>query len=186
MYSPGAMNNAANSIALPQGFWRDQIIREDGSTFDSGWHKNQIQNDYAKILTSFLFIPNTPTNAFQYIVIGQGDVTWNNTAPIQSPSHTTLWSEFYRKAITTTHTTYRDPQANFIAAGSPTNVIQIDITLDVGEGTGTHREWGIVGGNADQFANSGYLWNWVVTLPEYVKGAGDVLNRSVRFIFPIQ
>ena len=167
------------------GYWRDVLVREDGTRIDSGWHRNQIQNSYANILTSFLrrelvFTPE----GFMQCAVGSGLVGWDVTSPVQSRGDTTLTTEFFRKALGTVNMTYRDPTTFADVTPTITNVVQMNCTFLPGEATGDHREWGIFGGNATGIADSGFMWNWVV-VPVFTKAAGDTLLRSARFIFPI-
>jgi hypothetical protein len=166
-----------------RGEWFDEVTLPCGTRYTTGWRKNQIQNTAGAIICGLL-ANKAAFGGVQYLAIGNGNVSWDVSPPAQARSATSLSSEFFRKALTVGGTSFRNPADPSEVSADPTRVVQYEFEMLSAEANGTHREFGLFGGNASAAANSGFMLNWVVTLPRIEKVVGMVIRRQVRITYP--
>ena len=152
-------------IPLAKGVWKDTYIYRDGTTRDTDWKPNQIQNGSAKIAAELVSKAVagqvSSNNGFVYLALGEGNATWDVTAPDLDPSATNLLAEIDRIPITSsTDVIYLDPVTQLPVAG-PTRMVEVSVFIDWNRGIGSLREFGLVVGDATSVSNSGELFNWV-------------------------
>lgn len=179
-------NRKAEGLVRMRGEWRDRWFDSEGKLVcDSGWYPNQVQNTNAVLLAS-LVKNQAGFQGALYFGFGTGLPAWDSASPTQPFSDTTLTTEVYRKAIPSSAITFRDDTTFVDIDPTPSNVIQIDTTLGIGEANGNAlREFGIFGGDATAAADSGLMMNWI-THGRIDKNSSVSLQRSVRFTFEVQ
>jgi hypothetical protein len=169
-----------------KGEWRDIIRDERGNIVeDTGWQHNQVQNTNAVLLAS-LCKNRVGYTGFLYFAFGTGLPAWDSAAPTQPFADTTLTTEVFRKAIPAVAITFRNPVSGVNIDPTPSNVIQVDTTLALGEANGSAlREFGVFSGNATGVANSGLMTDWIVH-SRIDKTSSISIDRSIRFTFEVQ
>lgn len=175
---------ARETISPLVGEWKDTIYDAEGNLIkETPWRKNQIQNTAGGVLMALL--GTHPTwGGLQYLAIGEGDPSWDVTPPSQSHDATILTSEIFRKAIGYANVTFRDPSNPDAIVADPSRVMQLEVEFGAAEANGIHREFALFGGDATAVANTGQIFNWVVTLPRIEKIAGTILRRQIRLTYP--
>jgi len=171
-------------VPFLKGEWQDSWFTEDGEIIrEDPWRKNQIQNLTGAILMGLL--SGKPAwGGIQFLAVGEGLISWDVTPPAQSYDATTLTAEFFRKAVGFGDVTFRDPANPSVIVPDPTRIMQLEVEFSSAEANGTHREFALFGGDANGGANTGQIFNWVVTLPRIEKIAGTILRRQIRITYP--
>lgn len=120
-------------------------------------------------------------NGIQYFAVGSGSDTWdNNNLPNPEENDVKLLNEIFRKPITSDNIVYIDDSNNI--SETPTNRLQITITLLEDEANGELREMGFFGGDATLTKDSGHLINRKIH-GSIFKTSGMQLERVIRFTF---
>lgn len=120
-------------------------------------------------------------SGIQYMAVGSGSSSWANDA-LPSPTANTvkLVNETFRKAVPTGSMVYID--GSNVVSGTPTNRVQITLTLLEAEANGELRELAFFGGNATATKDSGLMLNHKIHALIY-KTSGMQLERVMRFTF---
>lgn len=176
------------AVVRMKGEWCDVRRRFDEHgdlthLVNTGWRPNQVQNTNAQLLAS-LMKKQAGLEGIQYIAIGSGQASWDAGAPTQDAGDTTLDTELYRQAVPAVDISFRDAGTLADIDPTPSNVIQVDATIGLADAVGTHREFGLFGGDASGAADSGYMVNWIVT-PRIDKDALMTIQRTIRFTFAV-
>lgn len=177
--------HADESVVRVKGEYRDRIFDAQGNLLeDRGWKGNQVQNTNATVLAA-LVKKQASWQGFQYLALGEGQSSWDTSAPAQAETDTTLNNEGFRKAVSAGNVTWRDPSSFADVDPTPTNVIQVDITIATTEANGLSlREFGLFGGTATVTPDSGYMMNWVVH-SRIDKDPSISIQRSIRWTFTV-
>lgn len=173
------------SIAL-RGIYRD-ILKEPerGLIYDSGWRRNTIVDRCRMLLAGFM--RSDGSSGIQYLAVGQGDETWDDSGIPQTDPATTiaLTNQAVDAPIGVADLdfTYLDESDNPVAG--PTQRLQVSATLNPGYpaplGAGTTyplREFGLFG----SFDATDYMVN-CIRHPVIHKGPTATLIRVVRLHF---
>jgi hypothetical protein len=159
-----------------QGKWKDTYLYEDGSSLETDWSPNQMQ-DTSQVGTARLWSEivsgEVPAiGGFQYLALGEGDSGWDITPPTKSYQQDILTSELDRIAINpSTDIVYLDLSSpdldNPLVSGTPTRWVEIVILIDIDRGidpitnVGYLREFALFGIDATSAVDSGIMLNWV-------------------------
>ena len=183
-------------ISLPiKGIYRDILTGSDNQVIhDSGWSSNTIVNPCRIMLARFMKegAQNvTKTEGIYYLVVGQGDESWDCGPEIQlgcDPSDIIdLYQRYdppiYRDKL---QLFYLDEQGKKLPDNcSPTNRLQIEALLEPGypapctpNQTYPLREFGLFG----RFKGDQYMINWI-RHPVIHKDQSSTLERIVRLEF---
>ena len=167
-----------------KGRYQDTLISldEEGNEIREvmPWRDNQVQNSALKIIAERVgnlseqqdFEDYLP---IKYMALGTG------TSSAQAYTAETLENEVER--IPADSFVFLDE--NNATSTTPTNKIRITVTLGAGQGNNnTLTEFGLVGGDATDVVNTGYLFNWVRHTP-IVKTPLITIDRVVDITFDI-
>ena len=167
-----------------KGRYQDTLISldEEGNEIREvmPWRDNQVQDSALKIIAER--VGNlSEQQAFEdylpikYMALGTG------TSSAQAYTAETLETEVER--IPADSFVFLDASGN--TSATPTNKIRITVTLGAGQGNNnTLTEFGLVGGDATDVVNTGYLFNWVRHTP-IVKTPLITIDRVVDITFDI-
>lgn len=169
----------------PIGIWQDEYVYSDGRVEYSGWKKNQIQDTQSTLVAMLMKTTRAGSNAAfsgaEYFAVGEGDVSWDLSAPTKSYSQSTLESEIWRSSIDSgTQVFYVDPDT-FAVSGSPTRALQFNLVIP-STVVGDLREFGLFGGTATLAADSGYMVNWI-SHDVINKDTTMQINRTLRIVW---
>jgi len=106
----------------------------------------------------------------RYWAVGSGDPAWGDSPPEPDRKVRRLVAETFRKPI--------DP-VNNITFEVATRTLIVHVRFGVDEAVGTLREFGLYGGDAAPWPNSGVLFNYRAHSP-IEKAASEVLDRELR------
>jgi hypothetical protein len=178
--------NPLKGLIRMRGEWRDVYKDERGNVVhDTGWNPNQVQNTNAVLLAS-VCKNRVGYTGFLYFAFGTGLPAWDTAAPTQPFTQTGLTTEVFRKSVPPASITFRNAITGANIEPTPSNVIQVDVTLALGEANGNAlREFGVFSGNATGVSGSGLTTNWIVH-SRIDKNASISIERAVRFTFEVQ
>lgn len=177
------------------GMWQDIYRGVDGKEIGrTEWQYNQIQNDASAVVAGLLSragqrVPFDAPQVFEgclYLAIGQGQVSWDSTPPVQDRADTTLDTEYFRKAINPLSMAFldADDSPTFPVVAGPSRMFSVNMIIELGEANGTLREFGLFAGQATAALDSGLIVNWVVH-PRLDKLAGVndfVIDRTIKIL----
>ena len=168
-----------------KGRYQDTLISldEEGNEIREvmPWRDNQVQDSALKIIAERVG-DLSAQQAFEdylpikYMALGTG------TSTAQAYDAETLETEVERVEA--------DGLVNFIDNGgavssTPTNKIAVTVNINAGQANGhTLTEFGLVGGDATDVVNTGYLFNWVRHTP-IAKTPLVTIERVVEITFDI-
>jgi len=141
------------------------------------WTSNDIVASFSTLLGALLK-SEAGHSGVQYVVVGSGESSWDSGGvPDPTTAQEDMVSELGRVQATVT---YLDNANN--TSLQPTNRIHIAGVFGPTQANGQWREWGVVGGNATQAADSGYLIDYQ-TEAVVTKTSSFTLSRRVRLTF---
>lgn len=163
-----------------RGRFRDVLRAEDGSALlDTGWRSNVIV-DSAWRLVSALLANERGVRGILYWALGRGDPGWDE-APIQADPRTSrLREEVDRIPVGREAIRHLDLQGRSRSRPGPT--LEVGLTVSWEDGPRTLREFGLVGGDAEERIGTGYLVNYVIH-PRLEVSPGRTLERRLRLTF---
>ncbi|MCI0478766.1 MAG: PASTA domain-containing protein, partial [Anaerolineales bacterium] len=153
-----------------RGKFRERWLDNSAVVFEHAWQTNLIVTRALDLLAGLLLTP-TALRGILYWAVGEGDAAWDANPPNADAQTTRLVREIYRKRL--------DPVRD-ISYNPATRTITVRISFGPDQGAGTLREFGILGGDATDARDSGYLINYKIhaaidkTLPR-------VLERHLEF-----
>lgn len=177
------MEENMNKKMWPDGKYRDQLIRADGTIVDIDWRANIVVDRCRILLAGFMKV-DTEAQGIQSIILGRGNAVWDTAPEAPAPATTELIDT---KPVSIT--IKQDDMTYLDAAGEPTkdptSRLQITVTLPPGTpppipGTNHYplREFALMG----SFAGEPYMIDYV-RHPVVHKAAGGTLVRTIRLIF---
>jgi len=141
------------------------------------WSSNLIVNDASELVAA-LFKGQANYGGIQYVVVGQGESSWDTSGvPTETVTQTRMVSELGRVAPTITFIDSSNADTLTV-----TNRISVAGSFGPTQANGSWREWGIVGGTATSTANSGLLIDYY-THSVATKENTETLVRRVRMTF---
>jgi len=135
---------------------------ENGQEVYSYTSPNVIVNTASILIARLLKDSSEPTGGITYLSVGTGDVAWDTQdPPAPTTSQTLLEGEVDRKAISSSNTSFIDPNTGDpVGNATPTNIVDYAVTFSESEAVGAIVEMGLFGGDASATANSGTLVNF--------------------------
>lgn len=173
---------------LIQGRWQDRFRYLDDSieyrpANEFVWGHNQIQNTFRTLLACWARA-ESGYDRIGYLGIGTGLPGWDTTPPTLGYDQATLQAEYYRMTIPQGNIIFIDPITG-VPAGTPTNKLEISVTIGYADANGTMREFGLFGGDATSTLNSGQMVNWI-SHARIDKTSGFEIQRTIRLEFVTQ
>lgn len=169
----------------PMGIWQDTYIYSDGRVVVSDWKKNQIQDTQSTLAAMLMKSTRAGSNAtysgIEYFAVGEGQSSWDLSAPTKAYTQTTLETELWRNTIDSTTQVFFVNPTTFVVSGSPTRALQFNLVIP-SEVVGDLREFGLFGGTATLAADSGYMVNWI-THDVITKDTTMQINRTLRIVW---
>lgn len=159
-----------------RGIYRDVVDDASGRCrHDSGWASNTIMRS-AWPLVAALLRGEEGLGGIRFWAVGEGDPAWDVAPAAASPEIERLHAEIDREKVGSESMTYLDEQG--AASDRPTPRLEISLTFSWPVAR-TLREFALVGGDAGERPDTGYLVNYVIhrrlDLP-----AGSKLTRKLR------
>ena len=142
-------------------------------TIDRG--HNLIVND---VLILIMRLLKGELTGLQYWAVGSGAPSWDTNIPTPELTATRLTAEIGRVPISADELAFLDQDYRVVS--TPTNILQISHTFGADDCNGVWREFGILGGNATETANSGIMIN-KRTHAVINKTSEMTVERTIRF-----
>ncbi len=156
-----------------QGVWRDVLRDPDGHV---AWRSEPTSNLVvfsALDLVGRLLTREPDLAGLCFWAVGEGDPAWDATAPAPDRKRSRLTKETWRRRLTPGADVTFDPSTNSLVA---------KVRFEGDEANGKLREFGVFGGDASPWPNSGLLFSHR-THPVFDKNPGQTLDRELRLAF---
>lgn len=164
------MPNDRFSLSM-KGSYQDTLIWDSINGFKKTevrpWKTNQIQDSALRSISERLTgYSEYPTNTYshwgsiRHMKLGQGDVSWDTTAPTKSFTATDLEDPQYNKSLSVSDFDFLDASNNttsIVSAG-----FRLSVTIGTSEANGLAlREFGLFTGDATSLPFQWNMFNWV-------------------------
>ena len=171
-------------IQLPDGKYRDCLIRANGEVTDFGWRSNVVVDQCRELLAAFML--GGTALGIQYISLGRGDAIWDTQPYVAPPASTHDLQDTTAHQIAVTDAAmsigYIDSMGN--ATGTAQPRIEVSVTIEgdslpisAGE-TFPLREFALYGELNSTDYMIDYVRHGVIHIAQ-----GDVLTRRIRLVF---
>jgi hypothetical protein len=159
-----------------QGQYRDRLVDPRRRVhLDSGWRSNRIAEPTWPLLAGLLN-DDPDLSGIRYLALGGGRDDWDERGGLAT-SEERLEREVHRIRVEPEHRCYLDADGE--RSDVPTARLEIRVVVAGGKIEGSLREFGLVGGDATDERDSGFLVNHVAH-PRIDLARGDTLTRQVR------
>jgi hypothetical protein len=123
---------------------------------------NVIVNSASILIARLLKDSSEPSGGITFLSVGTGDGEWDiQDPPAPTTSQTKLEGEVDRKAISSSNTSFIDPNTGDpVGNDTPTNIVDYAVTFSESEAVGAIVEMGLFGGDATEASDSGTMLNY--------------------------
>lgn len=176
-----------SKIQILRGTYRDILLDTQGNVqWDSNWRSNLIVNK-CNILLAMLMKGEPGMQGILYWAIGEGKDEWDKNCPSPQKTDYQLTEEITRRPFASDQIVYLDDTGQPPDTPTePTDCLELKFDLNgadyVSNGFLPLREFGLFGGNAPEFPDTGYMINHVIH-PRIDLSQDWTLERTIRLNF---
>jgi hypothetical protein len=175
---------AIKTYLLPDGKYRDQLQRANGTAYDFGWRSNVVVNQCRQLLAAFM--RGEAATGIQFIALGRGNENWDDQAAPESDPNTDSLTDASPVIISIADAAMQVDFINSLGAviADVSQRIQVSVNLEPGslpiidDEVFPLREFALFG----RLGAEDYMIDYV-RHPVMHIGAGDTLTRRIRLVF---